>query len=111
MPTVPMPGNISNLGVGPHTIIAQYSGDTYFATTTNTTPLLVVAEDTQTTLSAAVGVNPAATGSAFGQSVMFTAKVIDKNAVTGHTLNQGPPTGTVSFYDNDFSQQRYFQPD
>lgn len=83
--------NTTTLGVGQHTIVATYSGDTEHFTSTSTdnsvSPLLQVVEDT-TAVVLTSSMNP----SAVGQSVTFTAQV--NSAGPGVT-----PAGTVQFMD------------
>ncbi len=79
---------ITTLGVGQHSIVATYSGDTTHATSTTAAPLIqVVNEGTTTTLVSSV--NP----SIFGNTVTFTATV---TATGGGTVT---PDGTVTFMD------------
>ncbi len=77
----------STLSVGPHTITANYSGDSTFNTSSDTLTQTVNQSGTTTTLASSL--NP----SGFGQSVTFTATVA---AVAPGT---GTPTGSVTFKD------------
>jgi hypothetical protein len=77
--------NISNLTSGTHSIIATYSGNTDYATSSSGFVNLTVGQAPVTLISSQ---NP----SAVGQSVTFTA------TVTGNS-----PTGTVSFLDGGSS--------
>ena len=81
---------VSTLDVSgsPHSITADYSGDTNFATSTSTAVLQTVNQaDTTTNLTS--DTNP----SVFGQSVTFTATVAPVSP------GAGIPTGTVDFMD------------
>ena len=75
----------SALPVGPNSIIAVYSGDSNFVTSSSTTSQTVNEASTSTSATA----NPSS--SVFGQSVTFTASV--GVVVPG----AGTPTGTVTF--------------
>jgi large repetitive protein len=84
---------ITTLGVGQHSIVASYGGDSGHFSSTSTanggSPLIqVVNENTTTTLTSSV--NP----SAPGQNVTFTATVAISSAGGGVT-----PDGTVTFMD------------
>ena len=74
----------ANLPVGPGTISAVYSGDANNAGSTGTDAILIIQDNTNTSLSSP-------TPSSFGQSITLTASVTtDFGAI---------PTGTVSFFD------------
>ncbi|MES2390706.1 MAG: Ig-like domain repeat protein [Acidobacteriota bacterium] len=76
---------ISTLGVGTHSITAQYAGDTVFAGSTSTAlTQMIVTATTSTALTSSVTTAPV------GTSVVLTATV---------TSNVGSPTGTVTFLD------------
>jgi large repetitive protein len=80
----------TTLAAGNHTITANYSSDSTFASSTgslNTNPQVVNKANTNTTVTSSA--NP----SVFGQSVTFTANV---SAVSP---GAGTPTGTVTFLD------------
>lgn len=77
---------VSTLAVGSHAIVATYSGNANFATSTSATLTQVVGKDT-TTATLTSSANP----SLFGQAVTFTAKV------TANAPGSGTPTGTVTF--------------
>jgi hypothetical protein len=77
----------TGLGVGSHTITAQYAGDANFGPSTNSSTQVVSKASTTT------GVESSANPSAHGQSVTFTATVA---AVAPGT---GTPAGTVTFED------------
>ncbi len=77
---------VSSLAVGPHAVVAKFSGNSDFAASTSATLTQVVNKDTTTTLLSS-SVNP----SKFGQAVTFTAKVV------ANPPGSGTPGGTVSF--------------
>jgi hypothetical protein len=77
---------ISTLGVGQHSIVATYIGDTNHTTSSSSALTQTVNEGTTTTLTSSL--NP----STFGQSVTFTA------TVAGGT-GGATPDGTVTFMD------------
>ena len=78
----------STLAVGPHTVIATYSGDSSRATSTTTLSPQTVTSSSLTNTATAVSssLNP----STVGQQVVFTA-IVTPNA------SSGTPTGTVIF--------------
>jgi hypothetical protein len=76
----------TTLSVGTHTITADYSGATNYATSSGTLSGGQVVGQASTTTTVTSSPNP----SAFGQSVTFTATV---------TSGVGMPTGTVQFKD------------
>jgi len=80
---------ISTLGGGSHSITAQYSGDTYFASSTST-GLTQTVNPAATSISVASGTNPAT----FGQPVMLTATVQPPAGTTA--------TGSVTFMDGSY---------
>ena len=80
----------SLLNVASHSIVASYSGDSNFITSTSNTVSPDVSKDTTTT---AVVSSSASNTSTFGQSVTFTA------TVSANTPGSGTPTGTVTFMD------------
>jgi autotransporter-associated beta strand protein len=76
---------------GIYAIVATYSGGPdYFPSGDSSQVLTVKQATTKTTV---VSSAPSPPGSVFGQSVMFTATVIDASPGTG------TPTGTVNFFD------------
>ena len=75
----------TQLSGGTHTITASYSGDTNFATSSDSVL------QTVTTASTSTSVSSSSNSSVYGQSVTFTA------TVTAGTFDNG---GTVTFYDN-----------
>jgi hypothetical protein len=75
----------SSLSVGPHTIKADYQGDTNYGGSNSTVSQTVSQAGTTTGVTSSV--NP----SKFGQSVTFTA------TVTATAPGAGTPTGTVQF--------------
>jgi hypothetical protein len=77
--------SLATLGVGPHTITAQYLGDTQFSTSTGTSTATIYQAGTTTTVSADQPY------SVFGQTVTFTATVVP--ATSGAAI----PTGMVAF--------------
>jgi hypothetical protein len=80
--------SIATLGVGQHSIVASYSGDTnHFASSSAPALIQTVLEGTATTVTSSL--NP----SMVGQNVVFTATVAISG---GGGVN---PTGTVTFYD------------
>ena len=80
----------STLGVGNHTISAQYVSDGNFTMSSGAMASLQVVHPASTTTAVTSSQNP----SAFGQSVTFTA------TVTVVAPGVGTPTGTVAFLDN-----------
>jgi hypothetical protein len=80
---------ISTLGGGSHSITAQYSGDTYFASSTSTA-LTQTVNPAATSISVASGTSP----STFGQAVTLTATV---QSLAGTTA-----TGSVTFMDGSY---------
>jgi hypothetical protein len=79
----------SSLAAGPHSITAQYSGDTNFAASVSNTVTQTVNAPTKAATSTSLisSLNP----STSGQSVQFTATVTSMAA--------GTPTGTATFFD------------
>jgi len=87
--------NISNLAVGTHNITAIYSGSTNFCSSALGAPgfqHMVVPAMLPTITELTSSLNPAE----FGQTVVFTATVIDPT-------HSGIPTGTVTFFDGDMA--------
>ncbi|HET8922787.1 MAG TPA: Ig-like domain repeat protein [Candidatus Acidoferrum sp.] len=80
---------ISTLGGGSHSITAQYSGDTYFASSTSTA-LTQTVNPAPTSISVASGTNP----STFGQALTLTATVQPPAGTTA--------TGSVTFVDGSY---------
>ena len=76
---------LSSLSVGQHAIVASYSGDDSFLTSTGSTTQTVLRAQTSTLVTSSA--NPAQTG----QGVKFTA------AITPVAPGAGSPTGTVIF--------------
>lgn len=77
---------VSNLSVGSHSITAEYSGDTNFATSTSTPLTQTVNQATPTNI-----VTSSLSPSNFGDQVTFTATVSAPTSL-------GLPTGSVNFY-------------
>jgi hypothetical protein len=91
--TVPLTGgkatlSTSALSVGPHSITAQYSGDTNYTGSTSSVLTQTVNSLISTTTSLTSSLNP----SVRGQQVTFTATVKPSSGA-------GTPTGTVTFLD------------
>jgi Bacterial Ig-like domain (group 3)/FG-GAP-like repeat len=80
---------IPTLGGGSHSITAQYSGDTYFASSTSTA-LTQTVNPAATSMSVASGTNP----STFGQAVTLTATIQPPAGTTA--------TGSVTFMDGPY---------
>jgi sugar lactone lactonase YvrE len=80
---------ISTLSAGPHSIVAIYSGNTNYATSTSS----VLAESVQSTATTTTLTSTAATTLA-GEPASFTAAV---------SSGTGIPTGSVGFYDGGVS--------
>jgi hypothetical protein len=88
--TLPVQLQAATLMVGPHSISAVYSGDTYYQGGTSGTLSYTVTQDTTSVTLAA-----SSTSGNVGQSLTFTA------TVTPAPLNPSalPPAGTVQFFD------------
>ena len=92
--TVPMLAGVatlttSSLAVGPHSLVAAYSGDDHYAPSTSTANDQSVDKTASTTLLTA-----APSPSTFGSAVAMTATVISP---------AGTPSGTVEFFDGPTS--------
>ena len=80
--------NVTSLTIGSHAITAQYSGDSFFGSSTSPSINQSVTKDNSNTLLTS-SANPAV----FGQTVTLTA------TVSASAPGSGAPTGTVTFDD------------
>src|SRR5258708_38798174 len=87
---------VPNLPGGTHTVVAKYSGDSSYQSSTSTS---------QTVTIAAAFTQMSSPGGWFGPQFVATPITLNTN-VTPYVLNAAAPTGSITFYDGGTALRR-----